>query len=107
MGRLRHHHRRMQAHRSFAVRFAYLNFVINAVFTVVWGIPVMTLTFLDPHLAGSVKWVSFLSVWALLATHAGGAMAAYAAIHSAEVNTAPRVRRRDVGTTTSDDGGSW
>jgi hypothetical protein len=34
-----------------------------------------------------VKWVSFLSVWALLATHAGGAIAAYAAIHAAEDNT--------------------
>ena len=43
--------------------------------------------FADPALASSVKWVSFLSVWPLLATHAGAAIAAYAAIHAAEDNT--------------------
>ena len=77
----------MRTHRSFAVRFAYINFVVNSAFTVIWAIPVMALIFLDPQLANSVKWVSFLSVWALLATHAGGAIAAYAAIHAAEDNT--------------------
>lgn len=106
---LRHHHRRMKSHSSFAVRFAYLNFVINAVFTVVWGIPVMALIFLDPGLANSVKWVSFLSVWALLATHAGAAIAAYAAIHAAEENTrSKRSGAEIVGVTTSHDmGNGW
>lgn len=84
---LLHHHRRIRAHRSLAVRFAYWNFVINGVFTVIWAIPVMVLIFLDPKLSSSVQWVSFLSVWALLATHAGAALAAYAAIHAAEDNT--------------------
>lgn len=106
---LLNHHRRMGAHRSFAVRFAYWNFIVNGFFTVVFIGPVMALTFLDRSLGSSVLWVSFLSVWALFATHAGGAIAAFAAIHSAEVNTAPRVRRRDVegpmGRTTSD--GEW
>lgn len=85
--RLVHHHRRVKQHHSLAVRFAYWNFVINGVFTVVFIGPVMALTFLDPHLGSSVLWVSFLSVWALFATHAGGAIAAYAAIHAAEDNT--------------------
>lgn len=100
----------MAEHRSFAVRFAYLNFVINGAFTLIWAGPVMVLTFLDPSLASSVKWVSFLSVWALLATHAGAAIAAYAAIHAAEDNTrsrAPRLADREGGVTTSDHGGVW
>lgn len=84
---LRHHHRRMREHHSFAVRFAYMNFVVNAVMTVVWAGPVMALIFVDPSLSRSVAFVSFLSVWALLATHAGAAMAAYAAVHAAEDNT--------------------
>lgn len=83
----------MREHRSFAVRFAYLNFVINGVLTLVWGGPVMALIFADPALARSVAFVSFLSVWALFATHAGGAIAAYAAVHAAEDNT----RSRDAG----------
>lgn len=85
---LLHHHRRMKQHQSLAVRFAYWNFIGNAIFTVIWAIPVMALIFLDPKLSSSVEWVSFLSVWALLATHAGAALAAYAAIHAAEGNTA-------------------
>ena len=89
-GVVRQHHRRMRQHKSGAVRFAYVNYVINGVFTLVWGIPVMVLIFLDPSLASSVRWVSFLSVWALFATHAGAAIAAYAAIHAAEDNTRDR-----------------
>jgi hypothetical protein len=80
---IRHVHHRAKRHQSFAVRFAYWNFIINSVFTLVWGIPVMCLIFLYPHLAYSVKWVSFLSVWALFATHAGGAIAAFSAVHAA------------------------
>jgi hypothetical protein len=88
--RLLHHHRRLRKHESFAVRFAYINFVVNAIFSVVFLGPVMALIFIDKRLGSSVLWVAFLSVWALFATHAGGAIAAYAAIHAAEDNTRGR-----------------
>lgn len=103
----------MRQHRSFAVRFAYANFVINSIFTVIWAVPVMALILADPEIASSVSFVSFLSVWALLATHAGAAIAAYAAIHSAEDNEAHKREARrsrpddpaEIGRTTSD--GTW
>lgn len=85
--RLLHHHRRLRNHRSAAVRFAYLNAVINGIFMLVFFGPVMALIFLDRGLGSSVLWVAFLSVWALGATHAGAAIAAYAAMHAAEDNT--------------------
>jgi hypothetical protein len=81
-----HYHRRLKQHQSFAVRFAYWNFIINAIFTVVFIGPVMALIFIDTQLGNSVLWVAFLSVWALFATHAGGAIAAFAAIHASEAN---------------------
>lgn len=79
---IRHGHR----HANPAVRFAWWNFVVNGIFTVVFFAPVMALSFIDKHLGASVAWVSFLSIWALGATHAGAAIAAYAAIHAAEGN---------------------
>lgn len=106
--RLRHLHHRARHHRSLAVRFAYLNFVINGFFTLIWGIPVMALTFIDHALARDVAWISFLSVWALFATHAGAAIAAFAAIHAAEDNTRAHPSGGEpVGHTTSHSGGNW
>ena len=82
-----HHHRRLKSHEQFAVRFAYYNFVANSVLSLVFIGPVMALIFIDKPLGSSVLWVAFLSVWALFATHAGGAIAAFAAVHAAEDNT--------------------
>lgn len=84
---LRRHHRRLTSHESFDVRFAYWNFIANSVLSVVFLGPVMALIFIDKSLGSSVLWVAFLSVWALFATHAGGAIASFAAIHAAEDNT--------------------
>lgn len=104
---LRHHHHRLKKHHSFAVRFAYWTFLINGVLMVFFFGPVMAFTFLNPRLGQSVLWVSFLSVWALGATHAGAAMAAFAAVHSAEDNHRARRTPPDepVGRTTSQ--GRW
>lgn len=103
------YHRRTKEHQSLAVRFAYWNFVGNAAFSLIWGLPVMALIFIDPHLSSSVQWVSFLSVWALLATHAGAALAAFAAVHAAG-DSPRRPSAPDptvIGVTTDSDGGVW
>lgn len=80
---LRRQHRRATTHSSFAVRFAWWNFVINGVMAIVWYMPMMIVALVTP-LGKQVEFVTFLSVWALGATHAGAALAAYAAVHAAD-----------------------
>lgn len=80
---IRRVHRQASGHHSFAVRFAWWNAVINAVLAVVWYLPMMFVALATP-LGGHVAFVTFLSIWALGATHAGAALAAYAAVHAAD-----------------------
>lgn len=82
---LRRHHHNLASHRSFAVRFAYWNALVNGVLAVVFFGPVMAAQYLTP-LGHSISWTNFLSVWALGATHAGAFIAAIAAYHAAEDN---------------------
>lgn len=106
--RLRHQHTRMKTHHSFAVRFAYWNILINGFFALLWGPPAMAMVFLLPGLFANLKFVSFISVWALFATHAGALIAGLAAYHAAEDNTRDRNGRNGgepVGRTTQ--GGDW